>query len=295
MESTKLIAENTREFTEVNFAEIDVTNISDFADVKPIENEAVAVRGLVTTKSDKTDVFAACVTNDAKLIVASVAETESTAMGDDRNFAGMKLNDDEAAAVTAEFHYTWADEVEAEAAEIRLAENQIAADIIELTKSKSIGNYVAVAQRQAETETVRTADQQTRRASRDVCNKIAVDDVDAELERLRKQCELMTLKKHLREMQIEEGAAAVTNVSKIGAVRKVSTGSNAATDEKVRCFNCSTWGHVMIDCPYEERPADACFRCWEKGHAYRDCTKPKKRLPPLARSASATMSTDPDW
>lgn len=72
----------------------------------------------------------------------------------------------------------------------------------------------------------------------------------------------------------------------------------AATADTTRCFNCSMFGHIKENCPYENRPTDACFKCWGIGHRHNTCTNPKKQLklrqPMTGRTAAAAMNAGND-
>lgn len=51
-------------------------------------------------------------------------------------------------------------------------------------------------------------------------------------------------------------------------------GGRPTSQDEMRCLNCRKRGHRAADCPYPERPNNACFRCWNTGHAYKDCKSP---------------------
>ncbi|XP_040153557.1 uncharacterized protein LOC120894797 isoform X1 [Anopheles arabiensis] len=47
------------------------------------------------------------------------------------------------------------------------------------------------------------------------------------------------------------------------------------SQEPVRCFNCSRFGHLQSACSKPKRPPGGCFRCFQTGHVYRNC--PERR------------------
>ncbi|XP_040168893.1 uncharacterized protein LOC120903494 [Anopheles arabiensis] len=47
------------------------------------------------------------------------------------------------------------------------------------------------------------------------------------------------------------------------------------SQEPIRCFNCSRFGHLQNACPRPKRPPGGCFRCFQTGHVYRNC--PERR------------------
>lgn len=57
---------------------------------------------------------------------------------------------------------------------------------------------------------------------------------------------------------------------------KPSDGNSKDGKEKVRCFNCSKFGHVSADCKEPKRPAGACFSCHSTEHRYSQC--PRRRV-----------------
>ncbi|XP_041787908.1 uncharacterized protein LOC121603302 [Anopheles merus] len=57
------------------------------------------------------------------------------------------------------------------------------------------------------------------------------------------------------------------------------------SQQPVRCFNCSRFGHLQSACSKPKRPPGGCFRCFQTGHVYRNC--PERRATPLLRAVLA--------
>lgn len=62
-----------------------------------------------------------------------------------------------------------------------------------------------------------------------------------------------------------------TNCATPSASTTEASTSAVTSDNEVRCFNCSRFGHYQSACPRPRRPDGSCFRCGQLGHIYRDC------------------------
>ncbi|XP_067644102.1 uncharacterized protein [Eurosta solidaginis] len=58
-----------------------------------------------------------------------------------------------------------------------------------------------------------------------------------------------------------------------------------------RCYNCSKFGHLKYDCPYEVRSKGVCFNCWKLGHDHKACTNPKY-VQRLKKTVATVMQTN---
>ncbi|XP_049277966.1 uncharacterized protein LOC125761133 [Anopheles funestus] len=63
-----------------------------------------------------------------------------------------------------------------------------------------------------------------------------------------------------------------TTSSSIPEKVPVST-SRGATQNIIRCYNCSEFGHLKSACSRPNRPPGACFTCFQMGHNYKNCPK----------------------
>lgn len=62
-----------------------------------------------------------------------------------------------------------------------------------------------------------------------------------------------------------------TSPKKETAPKKEVTESSSATQVKLRCYNCSKFGHISRDCKLSKRDKGVCFKYGEKGHMIGDC------------------------
>lgn len=56
-----------------------------------------------------------------------------------------------------------------------------------------------------------------------------------------------------------------------------ATTSTPASQNVVRCFNCSGLGHISANCTERRRTHGSCFRCGSEQHVQRDCPHPSPR------------------
>ncbi|XP_049288741.1 uncharacterized protein LOC125766599 [Anopheles funestus] len=63
-----------------------------------------------------------------------------------------------------------------------------------------------------------------------------------------------------------------TTSSSIPEKVPVST-NRGATQNIIRCYNCSEFGHLKSACSRPNRPPGACFTCFQMGHNYKNCPK----------------------
>lgn len=52
---------------------------------------------------------------------------------------------------------------------------------------------------------------------------------------------------------------------------KEASKEHEATSTKIRCYNCSKYGHISKDCKAPKREKGTCFKCGEKGHSITEC------------------------
>lgn len=80
-----------------------------------------------------------------------------------------------------------------------------------------------------------------------------------------------------RQVITPTGSTAYANV---GPQRVIPKPSNqppmpSVSDQSVRCYNCSQFGHYKGQCPKPLRPDGSCFKCGEMTHVYRNCPQRK--------------------
>ncbi|XP_036347796.1 uncharacterized protein LOC118757169 isoform X1 [Rhagoletis pomonella] len=51
------------------------------------------------------------------------------------------------------------------------------------------------------------------------------------------------------------------------------------SEDRVRCYNCNSYGHLSRECRKAKRELGTCFACGEKGHYASRCSKYKKSPP----------------
>ena len=54
---------------------------------------------------------------------------------------------------------------------------------------------------------------------------------------------------------------------------KLGTKDDTSTTRRVRCFNCSKWGHISLECDQPPRNRGSCFRCSSSKHIIRDWSR----------------------
>lgn len=104
----------------------------------------------------------------------------------------------------------------------------------------------------------------------DVCRQI--ERIEAHMKLLTKKKEMLNLENEVEQMQKK---SSVVKSYKTKEIEKTEVAGGKFDPSKLKCYNCSQWGHMKVDCPYEERPENACFRCWGFGHSYKTCARPR--------------------
>nr|XP_049464419.1 uncharacterized protein LOC125907254 [Anopheles coluzzii] len=87
------------------------------------------------------------------------------------------------------------------------------------------------------------------------------------MEDFRKKLKLFESCRHLRAIK---PPSAVVRAPMNSRMERPQT-----SQEPVRCFNCSRFGHLQSACSKPKRPPGGCFRCFQTGHVYRNC--PERR------------------
>lgn len=65
----------------------------------------------------------------------------------------------------------------------------------------------------------------------------------------------------------------ITDAQKTERANKTSESSH----KKVRCFNCSSFGHVSTECKEAKREKGSCFKYRDKNYQMKDCPQLAKK------------------
>uniref|UniRef100_A0A182W3P0 CCHC-type domain-containing protein n=1 Tax=Anopheles minimus TaxID=112268 RepID=A0A182W3P0_9DIPT len=75
--------------------------------------------------------------------------------------------------------------------------------------------------------------------------------------------------------QIRPRDIATSATSSSGKIRRPNKDGKETgdTQQDIRCYNCSKYGHYQNACPSPRRPTGSCFTCHEMGHVNRNCPR----------------------
>jgi len=89
----------------------------------------------------------------------------------------------------------------------------------------------------------------------------------------------------------KEGKAETTDRHRSEKKEELKNNTTASRESRLRCYNCSEFGHVSGECTKPEREKGLCFRCGSKKHEIRECQEEARKNQPSIEETTHVIQT----
>jgi len=86
----------------------------------------------------------------------------------------------------------------------------------------------------------------------------------------------------------KEGKAETTDQLQDEKKEESKNNTTVSRENRLRCYNCSEFGHVSSECTKPEREKGSCFRCGSKKHKIRKYREKAKKNQPSIEETTHT-------